>query len=479
MTCSALSASLVAGKIREEVRKVRMIAKAAALAMLATTAMAADTPPIPPGMERIEHIVVLYLENRSFDNMFGLFPGAKGLADAAGALPQAATTGKALDELPPVMNTALRPPVADERFPAHLPNRPWLIDDYVSHRERIPDLVHEFYTHQRQIGGGRNDLFAALSDAGGLAMGYHDTRATQLWALARQYTLADNFFQAAFGGSFLNHMWLACACTPTFADAPTEIRTQLDESGNLLRRGPVTPDGYAVNTIQPRGGPNKPGNDPALMLPPQTAPTLGDRLSAKGISWAWYSGGWDDAEAGKPRGDFQFHHQPYAFFAAYARGSAARAAHIRDDSRLFQDIAAGTLPQVVFVKPAGAENQHPGYANLADADRYAGDLVAKIKASAYWPKTVIVITYDEFGGLWDHVAPPQGDRWGPGTRIPAIVVAPFARKGFVDHTQYDTTSVLKTIELRFGLEPLTDRDLKAKPMLDALDLEHRRHPLGN
>jgi len=81
-------------------------------------------------------------------------------------------------------------------------------------------------------------------------------------------------------------------------------------------------------------------------------------------------------------------------------------------------------------------------------------LIAKIKASALWPSTAIIVTYDENGGFWDHVPPPAGDRWGPGSRIPAIIISPFARRGYIDHTQYDTTSIIKLITRRFDLEPL-------------------------
>lgn len=453
--------------------------KAGGLAVVWLVAMLATmgtVKAIPPGMEQLEHIVVIYLENRSFDNMYGLFPMANGLENARQApLQVEPKSGKAFVELPQVMNTSIKIPFVDPRFPPHLPNQPWLIDEFITHQDFMPDLIHEFYTHQQQIHGGRNDWFAALSNAGGLTLGYHDTRSTRLWSLAKEYTLADNFFQAAFGGSFLNHMWLTCACTPVFFDAPDEIRAVVDGAGKMVRYGKVTPDGYAVNTIQPRGGPYRKGSDLTHLLPPQTAPTIGDRLSEAGISWAWYSGGWQEAEQGNPGADFQYHHQPYAFFARYAPGTAARAEHIQDDRQLPQDIQAGILPQVVFVKPRGKKNQHPGYANLADADQYAGDLIEMIQSSPFWSKSAIIVTYDEYGGLWDHVAPPKGDRWGPGTRIPALVISPFAKKGFVDHTQYDTTSVLKTLEVRFGLEPLTNQDRGVAPMLSAFDFGQRPH----
>jgi phospholipase C len=87
-------------------------------------------------------------------------------------------------------------------------------------------------------------------------------------------------------------------------------------------------------------------------------------------------------------------------------------------------------------------------------DIHISDLIAKIKASPLWPSTAIIVTYDENGGFWDHAPPPPGDRWGPGTRIPTIIISPFAKRGYVDHTTYDTTSIIKFITRRFGLEPL-------------------------
>ena len=114
------------------------------------------------------------------------------------------------------------------------------------------------------------------------------------------------------------------------------------------------------------------------------------------------------------------------------------------------DAAAGTLPPVSFYKPEGDINQHPGYASVAPGDAHIADLVAKLQASPQYKHMVIVVTYDENGGQWDHVAPPKGDLLGPGTRIPAIIISPFAKNGTVDHTQYDTASILRLITRRFG-----------------------------
>ncbi|KIL98063.1 Acid phosphatase [Paramagnetospirillum magnetotacticum MS-1] len=425
------------------------------------------------GVEKINHIVVIYLENRSFDNMFGRFPGADGLEAAKGAPVQVDREGKPYTVLPPILDEKTKQP--DPRFPAQIANAPFDIGPHVGQSEKHRDLVHRFYQNMEQINGGRNDKFAAWSDAGGLVMGTYDTSNTRLWALAREFTLADNFFQAAFGGSFLNHFWLICACTPQYEAAPASIRAQLDGDGHLVKDGAVTPDGYPVNTIFSFYPPYPPSaTDLAKRLPPQTAPNIGDRLSGKNVSWAWYSGGYAAALEGRNQGNFQYHHQPFVYFASTGEGTKAKARHLKDEAPLFESVAAGRLESVVFYKPVGDENQHPGYADLASGDAKAARLVDAIRASALWKDTAIIITYDENGGFWDHVAPPKGDRWGPGTRIPALIISPYAKRGFVDHTVYDTTSILKLIETRFGLPPLGRRDAVANDLTAAFDFTSER-----
>jgi phospholipase C len=452
-------------------KKTSLFAALLAAAMLIPLSAAGKTQP-PQGLSKIRNIVVIYLENHSFDNLYGLFPGADGIADAPPETTrQTDAQGKPYENLPPVLDTRKKPPVPDERFPAGLPNRPFEISRYVPADQKVGDLVHRFYQHRTQIDGGRMDRFAAVSDAGGLAMGHYDGRQLPMWQYAQRYTLADRFFQAAFGGSFLNHMWLACACTPRHGNPPKELLTVLNSKGELVKDGPLTPDGYAVNTMFSTYGPYSPKvKEPKMVLPPQTLPTLGDRLSEKKISWAWYSGGWNDAVAGRPDPSFQFHHQPYAYFKRYAEGTPDRAAHLRDEADFLRAIEQGKLPAVSFYKPLGSLNEHPGYADLLSGDRRVAEIVGRIEKSPQWPHTVVIVTYDEFGGFWDHVAPPKGDRWGPGSRIPAIIVSPFARRGYVDHTPYDTTSILKLIETRFGLKPLGERDAKVNDLAKALDL---------
>ncbi|MDX6644279.1 MAG: hypothetical protein QOK40_6 [Miltoncostaeaceae bacterium] len=437
-------------------------------------------------LSSIKHIVVLYLENWSFDSLYGRFPGADGIARAGAAArqvdgagtpyaalpqplanpPQAAATNPLAAEAKPVGTPgAPRPP--DPRFPADLPNRPFDIGHYVPPNARTGDLLGRFYQEQRQIDGGGMDRFVSAGNAGGLPLGYYDARTLPLGALAARYTLADHFFHAAFGGSFLNHMWLVCACTPRWPSAPAAVRATLDAGGNLTQDGAVSPDGEVVNTVYSATGPHPETTPPDELLPAQTMPTIGDRLSAKGISWAWYAGGWTDALAGRPSPFFQFNHQPFAYFTRYANGTPGQRAHLKDESALASDIRRARLPAVSFVKPIGQDNEHPGYATLLAGELHAARLIGQIMKSPLWKSSAIIVTYDENGGFWDHVAPPKGDRFGPGTRVPAIVISPFARRGAVDHTTYDTTSILALIEKRFGLSPLGRRDARAADLENA------------
>lgn len=517
------------------------------------------TPPVDTTtalQNKVQNIVVIYAENRSFDNLYGNFPGANGVSsvvDATGAptaayVPQKDRDGvSVLATLPQTWGGVTAPgvtPVVTQAQSAGLANRPFAIETAFQAAANATlgpstvtrDLYHRFYENQMEINGGKNDMFAAWADAGGLTMGHFDYSRSALYKLAQQYVLADNFFQGAFGGSFLNHQYLICACAPQYPNAdtaaakPTITVLSTDAAGKYLpqlataanspasaldgppvyvKSGNITPanyfgDGlfYAVNTMQPPYQPsgNVPvdvsGNDQlyatpasATTLPPLTQTNIGDLLTAKSVSWAWYGGAWsaalsDGAQApsakrtviyaGNANGvsdttnvDFQPHHQPFNYYAAFdpVKHAVDRANHLKDYNDLVADAASGKLPAVAFYKPEGVYNQHEGYANLSDGDARIAELVAKLQASPQWANMVIVITYDEFGGAWDHVAPPAGDLIGPGTRIPAIVISPLAKMGTVDHTQYDTASVLRLITRRFGLNTLpglTVRDAALK-----------------
>ena len=422
----------------------------------------------PRGLDRLQHLVVIYLENRSFDNLYGEFAGADGLANAGAAATQVDSAGAPYATLPPV--PAENGHGLDPHFPATLANRPFCISDFLPPDQPTRDLVHRFYQEQVQIDGGRMDRFACVSTARALSMGFYHTRDLPLATVAREYTLCDRFFHAAFGGSWLNHIWLVAAATPRWPSPPAGAFARLDAAGHLVHDGAVTPDSFVVNNVVPTSMPHPAHPNPNIQPPEFDLPTIGDRLSAKGVSWAWYSGGWSDALAGHPDRLFEFHHQPFAYFANYADSTPARRAHLFDESEFLPAVKAGTLPAVAFLKPIGALNEHPGYTDVLSGERHVIELLHALEAGPLWRSTAVIITYDENGGLWDHVAPPAGDRWGPGTRVPAIVVAPFAKRHFVDHTTYDTTSILALIEHRWGLPPLGPRDAAAADLTHAFDL---------
>jgi len=444
----------------------------------------------PQGIDKLSHILVIYLENRSFDHLFGEFLGADGISNAGSAAIQRNRAGEPYAKLPPVLDPfkVAKNPIGLYALPAieNLPNRLFAIDGLpygVTVKTYTRDLIHAFYTNKAQINGGKNDRFVAYSNAGALTMGHYgeaSLRDTNLWKLARDYRLLDNFFQGAFGGSFFNHIWLVCACAPEWPNPPASVRSKPNPGGSMDDES-VTAVGdgeYAVNTTQSVFLNNgKKGGD---LLPGQTKSTIGDRLTAKGVDWAWYSGGWNLAIKGNRSSEeeqileknlFQWHHQPFAYFERFSpmrqSGRDERAKHLKDAIELEADIRTGRLPPVAFYKPVGVLNQHPGYANLVEADEEVGRIVKLMQMSPMKESYAIIITYDEHGGFFDHVRPPQpadaGDRadfFGPGTRVPAILVSPFVRKG-VDHSQYETTSISKFIADRHRLDALHSSRFKA------------------
>ncbi|MBD8272392.1 acid phosphatase [Pseudomonas fluorescens] len=470
--------------------------------------------------DQVKTVVVIYAENRSFNNLFADFPGLEKPLSALSAADyqQRDRDGSVLPALPQTWGGVLQagPQSVDGvtypsavQFQENLPNAPFALKG--PNAEDLPlslvtrDLWHVFYQNQMQINGGKNDGFVAWGDSGGLVMGHYaqSRYSLRLWDVAREFVLCDNFFQGAFGGSFLNHQYLISATAPTYpnaaqsvakaqiatlqSDDPGDTRLKpLDTSPASAMAGPpqfgpsaLTPDGYAVNTLAPpywptwiRDPQNPDYSKPDLpnVLVPQTHEHIGDKLSKKNIDWAWYAGAWQATldqfkdSGGIPKiPNFQYHHQPFNYFKQQGpENRAERDKRLRDGglgdeastNRFFADAQAGKLPAVSFYKPQGNLNMHAGYADVASGDRHIVRALKVLQESPHWNNMVVVVTVDENGGWWDHVAPPKGDRWGPGTRVPALVVSPFARKGTVDHTVYDTASILRLITRVFELETL-------------------------
>ena len=536
----------------------------ALVAALTFVALAA-VPAAANRAKHIDHIVVIYEENHSFDNLYGGWEGVDGLGNADAAhTTQVGQNGTAYTCLMQNdVNLASPPLPADcsdsttgSTFTSHFTNQPFRIDDYIAptaktcpapgvfaaHGVLAPtgleggcteDLVHRYYQEQYQLDGGKQDRYVTGSDAVGLTMGNYDTKALPVYAYLHgkhhpKYVIADRFFQSAFGGSFLNHQWLVAARTPTWPGAPndggandlhsivngdgmptsyplynggtglkdTQLTASCTPPSGTTPAGVVCGD-YAVNTTQPPYQPYAPGTAATRRLPAQTAPTIGDRLSAKGVDWAWYSGGWSNADGdvagpGWTNGDtpgtctstntaanatypncpdklFQYHHQPLNYYASFAPGTPERAEHLLDEQSFISDAAASKkrgckLKQVSFIKPLGNENEHPGYASEPNGSDHLVDLIQAVETGPQAGNTLIVVTYDEFGGEWDHVSPPgmgsttgAHDQFGPGTRVPTLLIGRSFTSSGVDHTVYDTTSIMATIEHQFGLQPVAAR----------------------
>src|SRR3954469_1522022 len=567
-------------------RRTTGVFAGAAVLIGAVTGRAGATPvghPDPSALGHFKHLVVIYQENHSFDNLFGGWGrvgsddvdgiGSAGYAEHA---TQIAQSGAPLSCLPQNDVNLTSPPLDracgtvtlanNSVVGSHFANAPFRINDLIrpsdttcpDSDEAAPngvlngegaaggctrDIVHRFYQEQFQIHGGAMDRYALTSDALGLTQGYYDTTQLPVYQYlhsdgAPKYVVADHFFQAAFGGSFLNHQFLIAARAPIWANwtAAAPAHSRLDANGNSdrspLYRNTNPGDGaitqpcvnpavvfgeragracgdVGVNTLQPFNKPHLPTTADGRRLPAiddTVFPNSGDELSDAGVPWAWYAGGWDNAagnvggvgwtngstpgvceDAGHRATDvypncagtlFQYHHQPFVYFDNYAEGRPGRA-HLRDEQEFLAAARDGTLPAVSFVKPYGAENEHPGYASTTNGEQHHVDLIRAVEDGDAAGNTLIVVTYDEYGGQWAHVAPPgQGnndgphDVYAPGTRIPALLIGRSLHHSAVDSTVYDTTSILRTIELAFGLSSLDatyGRDANVNDLSNAIE----------
>jgi acid phosphatase len=554
---------------------------------LSPVAPASAARPTGP-LGQFKNIVVIYEENHSFDNLYGLWGDVAGqhligLSDADAAhTTQLAQDGSQYDCLlqtdinlstpsnspaGPLSETCTDSVTRGDgsvvNISSHFTNLPYNIDTYIpadattcpdlDHLFSVPngilnghglpggctrDLVHRFYQEQYQLNGGQQNRYVTGSDSAGMTMGYYDTTKLPIYDYlhgsgAPKYVIADQFFQAAFGGSFLNHQFLIAAAAP-HVDKSAYAGTTLSVPGNSvldsagMPRGQNNPyplykttntsvvDGpltqacsttvtvacgdYAVNTTLPWYQPTAVFSPKIPRFDDTTTPmNIGDLLSDAGVSWAYYGGGWDNAAGNVggrgwtngsgptcsdpdsaaasvdatgvggfpycPNKAYQQHHYPFAYFARYAPGMPDRAAHLKDEADFLWSAQNGQLPAVSFVKPLGTENEHPGYTSEPTGSDHLVDLIKAVEQGPQAGSTLIVVTYDEFGGQWDHVSPPgmgtdgAHDAWGPGTRIPAILIGRSLTRSGVDHTVYDTTSILRTIEAQWlGNANLGQRD---------------------
>lgn len=491
---------------------------AAALGLAGRAAAAAPSSPDIQGLRHnIDHIVVIYQENRSFDHYFGAYRNPNGAAavtnllDAQGKV-DARFTGWQKNPAGIPYNYLPAPQEIAGFYGALLENRPFHLAPYLPAGDNVTwDPAHNFHRMFAQLDGGRMDQFVALalprkgekpaalakasaervsfdlSTPSGAVVGFY-TRddIPHYHHLADEYILFDHFFQAMSGGSTGNALYLAAARSAVWAQAPDQLKIAQIPA---LFDPPYDEQGILINDLPPLNGPTEISMAKLKIAPPpeqQTYPSIGDRLNAAGISWAWYNENWNSVKPWALKtafgpGDgsavidtvnlYVPHHNPFQYYPSWQAN--VRAGHMRDAADFAQDLRSRKLPAVSFIKATGIHDEHPADSAPQWGESWVMGLLRELGNSPAWSRTAVVVTYDEGGGFWDHVAPPRPDAYGCGTRIPALLVSPFARRGYVDHKAGDTTSVLALIAARFGLAPLQARDAHAYPMLDGLDFAQK------
>ena len=377
--------------------------------------------------KKIKYVVFIAKENRTFDTLFGRFPGADG-----------ATTGRTCD--------GKTVPLAQ----AH--------DD-------SPGASHSFVAGLIAIDGGKMDCFDVL-DGGERLEGYVQYRRDQIpnyWAYAQRFVIADRFFSSIYGPTGVEHMSMIAAQTDRFVDneRPDIGRGTgalaeycLDPTERIYSFKKLTPsqkhDAYRLEYVpDTRTLADKYWY---LRWPCHNIKILPDLLQRKGIPWKYYT-------TDSPY--FQVIRMiPHMVFGP-------ESANVVDESTFLPDLAAGRLRNVSWVIPPVDVSDHPAYGALCEGENWTVQTINALMSSPYWKQMAIIVTWDDFGGFYDHVPPPHVDLYGFGPRVPTLVISPYAKRGFVDHSTMEFASILKFIETVFELPSLTQRDRKANDMLQA------------
>ncbi len=357
----------------------------------------------------IEYFITLMQENHSFDNYFGTHPNVDGIPPE---------TCMPVDPFDDSITDCIRP--------FHIGDNDVHMDD--------PD--HSEATHLLQYNGGAmNGFVYALNKRnqdGRLAMGYYDDRdLPYYWNIVDEYVLFDAFFSSVAGGSYPNHMYWVAAASGI-------------ESGRSKQE-------VFAETM-----------------------TIFDRLEQKGISWKFYVQNYD------PNLNYRTAHEYFGNrLSQVIWVPLLNSDRFLDNPRLFSkivsleeyfdDLARGTLPNVAFIVPSGPSEHPPS--SIVSGQRFVRSLIQTLMMSPYWDKAAFMWTYDDWGGWYDHVPPPQVDKDGYGFRVPAILVSAYAKKGYVDSTTSDYTSMLKFIQENWQLDPLSQRDKNAYGLMNAFDFD--------
>ena len=366
----------------------------------------------------IKHVVIIFQENRSFDNLFSGFPGA----DAASS---GISNGQAI-------------PLQPVPF------------------EQPGDLDHTHPGWWADWDGGKNDGFAHVGNFPIPNMPYayvprNETK--QYWDLASQYVLADRMFQSNTGPSFVAHQYLIAGQSEDADEVPSN-------AGSAW--GCDSPPDATVAVVGPNGT-DLPGPFPCFDYQ-----TIGDLLDAAHVSWKYYA-------PSATGGDIGYIWSAYDAVRHIRFGPDWAGDVISPETQVLSDIENGKVAQVSWVIPSWANSDHAGNLSTTGPD-WVASIVNAIGTSQYWDDTAVFIAWDDWGGWYDHVPPPQLDEMGLGFRVPLIVVSPYARHGYISHRQHEFASILHFTEDAFGLPSLGTRDAISDDLLDCFDFSQPAQP---
>jgi phospholipase C len=383
----------------------------------------ADTarPVKPPagGINAIDHIVILVKENRTFDHYFGTFPGADGATTGKLSNGKTVSLARGYDKMP-------------------------------------HDICHVSACARTAMHGGKMDRFDRINLAADpLKPGsflpytqYSEDQIPSYWAYARYFTLGDRMFTSNAGASFPNHLFKIAATANGAYENPS--------GPDQLRWGCDSKPRQHVDSLTVTG-------KHFLQEPCFDITTIVDRLDAAGVSWAYYS-----PAPGKPG----FKWNALDAIRSVRNNPSRWKAHVRLDTTFVADAKAGRLPQVSWLVTNPQESEHPPQ-SVCRGENWTVKQMNALMQGPDWRSSAVFLSWDDFGGFYDHVPPPQSDVFGFGPRVPLLVISPYARSGFVDHTTYEFSSFLRFVEVRYGLEPLSSRDAAANDMTGAFDFTQK------
>lgn len=365
----------------------------------------------PQAASKIQHVVVLIQENRSFDNLFAKFPGADGATSGL------TSSGKKRALVKAPLDNRITPP-------------------------------NEYGIFLTEYDKGKMDGFDRVSFEGHpgtyLYQFVNPSQIKPYWTLARQYVLSDHTFQTQASASFTAHQDLVAGGTQI--DADNSLIDVPSDGGNPW--GCDAPKGTVTSLITNEGQYlNGKGPFPCLKYR-----TLRDTLDAAHLTWKYYAPTVGSSFAGNIWNAFEA-------ISAVRYGPEWKS-NIGLPTDVLTDVSSGKLPSVAWVCPDFDYSDHPGSATDMGPS-WVAQVVNAIGKSRYWNSTAIVVVWDDWGGFYDHVKPPQAGAAAYGFRVPMIVVSPYAKKGLVSHTQYELASVVRFIEENFNLPKLGQKDTRA------------------